>query len=156
MVVSRRSLSLGKNVERRSGPGQKITIDTTIDAPARRVWEAYTTPDDITQWNFASDEWGCPSAEIDLKVGGRHKARMEARDGSIGFDFDAVYEEVDPHNALTMAMSDGRKVRTTFEAVGGKTKVTTTFDAEDQNSIEMQQEGWQAILNNLKRHVEAG
>ena len=80
---------------------------------------------------------------------------MEARDGSFGFDFEAVYEEVKPHDALTMAMSDGRKARTTFEPAGGKTKVTTTFDAEEQNPIDMQRDGWQAILNNFKRHVEA-
>ena len=135
---------------------QKITIDAMIDAPIDRVWQAYSTPADITQWNFGSDDWCCPRAEVDLKVGGNHKARMEAKDGSFGFDFEAVYEEVVPRKALTMAMSDRRKVRTTFETVGGKTKVTTSFDAETQNSIAMQRDGWQAILNNFKRHVETG
>lgn len=135
--------------------GQQITIDATIDAPVERVWKAYSTPADITQWNFASDDWCCPSAEADLKVGGAYKARMEAKDGSFGFDFEAVYEEVDPHKALTLAMSDGRNARTTFESAGGKTKVTTTFDAEDQSPIDMQRDGWQAILNSFKRHVEA-
>ncbi|MEO3428726.1 SRPBCC family protein [Pelagibius sp. CAU 1746] len=134
----------------------QITIDTIIDAPVERVWQAYSTPADITQWNFASDDWCCPSAEADLKVGGAYKARMEAKDGSFGFDFEAVYDEVDPHKALTLAMSDGRKARTTFESSGGQTKVTTTFDAEDQNPIDIQRDGWQAILNNFKRHVEAG
>lgn len=134
----------------------QITIDTMIDAPVERVWRAYSTPADITQWNFASDDWCCPSAESELKVGGNYKARMEARDGSLGFDFEAVYEEVEPHEALTMVMSDGRKARTMFDAVGGQTKVTTTFDAEEQNSIDMQRDGWQAILNNFKRYVEAG
>lgn len=135
--------------------GQQITIDATIDAPVERVWKAYSTPADITQWNFASDDWCCPSAEADLKVGGAYKARMEAKDGSFGFDFEAVYEQVDPHKALTLAMSDGRNARTTFESAGGKTKVTTTFDAEDQSPIDMQRDGWQAILNSFKRHVEA-
>lgn len=135
---------------------QKITVETLIDAPVERVWEAYSTPEDIIQWNFASDDWCCPSAEADLKVGGAYKARMEAKDGSVGFDFEAVYDEVDPQKALTMAMSDGRKARTTFESVNGKTKVTTTFDAEDQNPIDMQRDGWQAILNSFKRNVEAG
>ncbi|MEZ5778184.1 MAG: SRPBCC family protein [Paracoccaceae bacterium] len=134
---------------------QRITVDTTIDAPVERVWEAYTTPDDITQWNFASDDWCCPSAEADLKVGGTYKARMEAKDGSFGFDFEAVYEEVDPNRALTLAMSDGRKARTTFEAAGEGTRVTTVFDAEDQNPAEMQRDGWQAILDSFRRHVEA-
>jgi uncharacterized protein YndB with AHSA1/START domain len=98
---------------------QKITID----APVERVWKDYTTPTDMTQWNFASDDWCCPSAEADLKVGGTYKARMEAKNGSFGFDLEAVYEEVEPHEALTMVMSGGRKARTTFESAGGKTKV---------------------------------
>jgi uncharacterized protein YndB with AHSA1/START domain len=133
---------------------QRITIDTTIGAPVERVWEAYTTPADITQWNFAADDWCCPSAEADLKVGGAYKARMEAKDGSVGFDFEAVYEEVDPNRALTMAMSDGRKARTTFQPAGEGTRVTTAFDAEDQNSIDMQRDGWQAILNNFRDYLE--
>jgi uncharacterized protein YndB with AHSA1/START domain len=131
-----------------------ITIATLIDAPNDRVWTAYTTPSHITRWNFASDDWCCPNAEVDVEVGGVYKARMEAKDGSIGFDFEAVYEEVAPNTALTLAMSDGRKARTTFEPVGTGTKVTIVFDAEDQNPIEMQRDGWQAILNNFKSHVE--
>lgn len=133
---------------------QKITIAATIAAPLERVWEAYTTPADITRWNFASDDWCCPSAEADLKVGGVYKARMEAKDGSFGFDLEAVYEEVEPYEAITLAMSDGRKARTTFEAAGSGTKVTTVFDAETQNSVEMQRDGWQAILTNFGRYVE--
>ena len=133
---------------------EQITIDTTINAPVGRVWEAYTTPADITRWNFASDDWCCPSAEADLKVGGKYKARMEAKDGSFGFDFSAVYEELEPNKALTLAMTDGRKARTTFRSAGDKTKVTTTFDAEEQNSIEMQRDGWQAMQNNFKTYAE--
>lgn len=133
---------------------QKITISTTVCAPVERVWQAFSTPADITQWNFANDDWCCPGANVDLRVGGAYMARMEARDGSFGFDFEAVYEEVVPHRALTLAMSDGRKARTTFEPTGSGTKVTTVFDAEPQNSIEMQRNGWQAILDNFRRHVE--
>ena len=135
-------------------PDQRITIEATIAAPVDRVWKAYTTPHDITQWNFASDDWCCPSAEADLKLGGTYKARMEAKDGSFGFDFEAVYEEVEPNKAITLAMGDGRKARTTFQPAGSGTKVTTVFDAEDQNPIEMQRDGWQAILNNFRDHVE--
>ena len=133
---------------------EQITITATVDAPVDRVWEAYTTPADIMQWNFASDDWCCPSAETDLRPGGRYKARMEAKDGSFGFDFEAVYEELDPGRALTMAMADGRKARTTFEETENGTKVTTVFDAETENAIEFQRDGWQAILNNFKAHVQ--
>lgn len=134
---------------------QKITVETTIAAPVEQVWRAYTTPSDITQWNAASADWCCPSAEVDLRVGGAYKARMEAKDGSFGFDFEAVYSEVSPHKAITLAMGDGRVARTTFESRGNGTVVTTVFDAEGQNSIEMQRGGWQAILDNFKRYVEA-
>lgn len=133
---------------------QEITIESEITAPVERVWEAHTTTEAITQWNFASTDWCCPRAETDLRVGGQYFARMEAKDGSFGFDFEGVYEEVEPHKAITLVMTDGRKARTTFEANGKKTKVSTVFDAEDQNSIEMQRDGWQAILNNFKHYVE--
>ncbi|GHA60183.1 activator of HSP90 ATPase [Amylibacter ulvae] len=133
---------------------QKITISTTVNAPVAHVWQAYTSPADIMQWNFASDDWCCPSAETDLRIGGAHRARMEAKDGSMGFDFEATYEEMEPEKALTLAMTDGRKARTTFEAAGSGTKVTTTFDAETENAIDMQRDGWQAILDNFKAHTE--
>ncbi|MBU2581166.1 MAG: SRPBCC family protein [Alphaproteobacteria bacterium] len=134
---------------------RQITIATTIDAPVARVWQAYTTPADITKWNFASNDWCCPSAEVDLRAGGAYKARMEANDGSFGFDFEGIYEEVEPNKALTLAMCDGRRARTTFEPVGGATKVTIVFDAEDQNSVEMQRDGWQAILDRFGRFAAA-
>jgi uncharacterized protein YndB with AHSA1/START domain len=133
---------------------EKIIVSTTTSASIERAWEAFTNPEDITQWNFASDDWCCPRAAVDLRVGGTYKARMEAKDKSFGFDFKGAYEEVAPYKALTLAMSDGRRARTTFEAVGNGTKVTTVFDAEAQNSIEMQRSGWQAILDNFRRHVE--
>ena len=135
-------------------PNQKVTITAVISAPVERVWEAFTTPTDITQWNFANDDWWCPRAEVDLRVGGIHKARMEAKDGSFGFDFEGVYGEVDPYRAVTLEMGDGRKARTTFEGKGNSTTVTTVFDAEEQNSIDMQRTGWQAILDNFRRYVE--
>jgi len=133
----------------------KISIETTVAAPVARVWEAFTTPTHIVQWNFASDDWCCPSAEVDLRVGGAHKARMEAKDGSFGFDFEGTYEEVTWHRAITLAMRDGRNTRTTFEPAGTSTRVITVFDAERENSVEMQRDGWQAILDNFKRHVES-
>ena len=134
---------------------QKITIVSEIAAPVERVWEAYTRPEAVTQWNFASNDWCCTRAEADLKVGGKYCARMEAKDGSFGFNFEGVYEQVELHKAITLLMTDGRKARTTFEINGKMTKVSTAFDAEDQNSIEMQRDGWQAILNNFKRYCES-
>ena len=133
---------------------ERIKICAVIAAPPGNVWECWTEPLHITQWNFASDDWCCPSAENDLKVGGRFKSRMEAKDGSFRFDFEAVYDEMLPLKTLSYTMSDGRKSTTTFEAQGDSTKVTTVFDAEEENSIDMQRDGWQAILNNFKKHVE--
>jgi uncharacterized protein YndB with AHSA1/START domain len=133
---------------------QKITVKTTVAAPVEEVWSAYTTPDDITQWNFANDDWCCPQAEVDLRTGGKQIARMEAKDGSMGFDFAGTYEEVKPFEALTLVLDDGRGSRTTFAEESGKTHVVTTFDAEAQNPIEMQRDGWQAILSNFKAHIE--
>lgn len=135
-------------------PNQQITISTVLKAPVERAWQAYTAPAEITQWNFASDDWCCPSADVDLRVGGAYRARMEAKNGSFGFDFAAVYGEVDPYKAITLTMNEGRKARTTFESIGEGTRVTTTFDAEEQNSLEMQRNGWQAILDNFRKYVE--
>jgi uncharacterized protein YndB with AHSA1/START domain len=131
----------------------KIEIEAQVNAPIAIAWSAYTGPQHITQWNFASDDWHCPRAENDLRVGGRYFARMEAKDGSFGFDFEAHYSAVTPHQMLAYVMGDGREVRTTFEAHGGATKVTTVFDAETQNSIEMQRDGWQAILNSFATYA---
>lgn len=133
----------------------QIKIDTTIAAPLEAVWDAYTTPAAITGWNFASDDWCCPRAESDLRVGGIYYARMEAKDGSFGFNFDAVFEEVEHQKVITLVLTDGRRPRTTFERDGRGTHVVTVFDAEEENSIELQQSGWQAILNNFRNYVEA-
>jgi len=132
----------------------RITIEATIDAPVKKAWTYWIEPDHITNWNFASDDWCCPRAENDLKVGGKYSTRMEAKDGSAGFDFEAIYDEICEHKKIVFTMTDGRVVTTVFEKQNGSTKVITTFDAEEQNSIEMQRGGWQAILDNFKKHVE--
>lgn len=132
---------------------QRIYVATTVPVSPERAWELFTDPDHVTQWNFANDDWHCPSASIDLRVGGTHKARMEAKDGSFGFDFEGTYEEVEAPHALTLVLGD-RKARTTFEPVPGGTRVETNFDAESQNPVEMQRAGWQAILDNYRKHAE--
>ena len=133
----------------------KITIETMISADVRKVWDDYTKPEHITKWNYASNDWHCPSAENDLRVGGKLKSRMEAKDGSTGFDFEAIYEEVIDHKKISYIMTDGRQAITNFENLGSKTRVTTTFDAENENPVEMQRTGWQAILDNFKKYVES-
>lgn len=132
----------------------KIQIEATIQSSLKKVWSYWTDPNHITKWNFAVPEWCCPSATNDLKAGGKYTARMEAKDGSFGFDFEATYDEVIPHETLAYTMSDGRKAITNFESVGSATKVTTLFDPEQSNPVEMQKNGWQAILNNFKKYVE--
>lgn len=132
----------------------KIQIEATIAAPTQKVWSYWTQPQHITKWNFASDDWQCPKAANDLKVGGKYSARMEAKDGSFGFEFEAIYDEVVDQKKITYTMGDGRQATTVFENLGDKTKVTTVFDAEKQNSEEMQRSGWQAILNNFKTYTE--
>ena len=132
----------------------EITIEALVEAPVEGVWLRWTAPDHITQWNFASDDWCCPSAENDLTPGGRYRVRMEATDGSFGFDFEAVYDEIAEHEKLIYTMTDGRRVSTIFKVEGGATRVKTTFDADKENPFEMQRQGWQAILNNFKRYAE--
>ena len=134
----------------------QITITALVDAPVEKVWRYWTEPKHITQWNFASDDWCCPRATNDLRVGGTYTARMEARDGSFGFDFGGVWSDVTEGKSLGLKMGDGRSARTTFTREGTGTRVTTVFDAEGSNPLEMQRDGWQAILNNFKRYVERG
>lgn len=131
-----------------------IEITASILSPLPKVWVHWTEPKHITKWNFAIPEWHCPSASNDLKVGGKYQARMEAKDGSFGFDFEAIYDEVIPQKKLTYTMTDGRAVTTSFEQSGDATIVTTVFVAESQNPIEMQKSGWQSILNNFKKYTE--
>lgn len=135
-------------------PAQQIRVSTTVPVSPARAWALYTDPDAVTRWNFASDDWSCPSAIIDLRVGGTHKARMEAKDGSFGFDFEGTYTEIEAPHSLTLLLGDGRKSRTTFSQSATETIVETTFDAEAENPIEMQRDGWQAILNNYRKLVE--
>lgn len=132
----------------------KITVEATINAPIEKVWKNWTTPSDITKWCAADPSWHCPSSENDLRVGGNFKTRMEAKDGSFGFDFEGVYDTVNQHNEITYTMGDGRVATTIFKQENGKTNVSTIFDAETVNPIEMQKEGWQAILNNFTKYTE--
>jgi uncharacterized protein YndB with AHSA1/START domain len=131
----------------------KITVSATINAPVDKVWDSYTNPNHIVNWNFADPSWHCPSAENDMRVGGKYKARMEAKDGSFGFDLEAVYSELIPNEKFTYEMAD-REVTTSFKNLNNQTEVITTFDAENENPIEMQQQGWQMILNNFKNYTE--
>jgi len=133
---------------------EKITVQATIASDAEKVWEYWTKPEHITKWNFASDDWHCPHAENDLRAGGKLTSRMEARDGSFGFDFEGVYDEIIDGKKIVYTIADGRQVVTDFENAGNATKVTTVFDAENENPIDMQRAGWQAILDNFKRYVE--
>lgn len=133
----------------------KVTVEATVNAPIEKVWQYWSTPEHITQWNFAIDSWQCPSATNDLRVGGNFTSRMEAKDGSFGFDFGGVYTKVEEYNTIEYAMSDGRTVQVNFYAENNATRVVETFDAENENDIEMQRDGWQAILNNFKKYAEA-
>lgn len=133
---------------------QAVTVQSVIQAPVDKVWKQWTTPDDIKQWNSASDDWHTPHAENDLRTGGKFHARMEAKDGSFGFDFDGIYDEVNTHKKIAYTMSDGRKVQVVFAETEDGTIVTETFDAETENPVDMQRAGWQAILDNFKKYVE--
>ncbi|MGS2760681.1 SRPBCC family protein [Sinomicrobium sp. M5D2P9] len=133
---------------------EQITVKNTIQAPVAKVWELWTKPEHITKWNFASEDWHCPKAENDLKAGGKLNSRMEAKDGSFGFDFEATYDEIVDHKKIVYTIADGRKVTTDFKNLDGKTEVITVFDAETTNPVEMQRGGWQAILDNFKTYAE--
>jgi len=132
----------------------KITVQSTINAPIEKVWKCWSTPEDIMKWNAASDDWHTTAATNDLRTGGKFSSRMEAKDGSFGFDFEGVYSDVQKHELISYSLGDERKVEVAFESDGNTTTVTETFDAENIHSIEMQQGGWQAILDNFKKYVE--
>jgi uncharacterized protein YndB with AHSA1/START domain len=132
----------------------KITVEATINAPVEKVWNSWTSPEHITKWCNASDDWHAPRAENDVRTGGKFLTRMEAKDGSFGFDFGGVYDEVKLNERISYTMGDGREVSVVFTKEGNKTKVTETFEAENQNPIEMQRGGWQAILDNFKKYTE--
>jgi uncharacterized protein YndB with AHSA1/START domain len=132
-----------------------ITVENTVKAPVEKVWQFWTLPEHITKWSNASDDWHTPFAENDLKVGGKFISRMEAKDGSFGFDFGGVYDEVKTNKMIAYTIGDGRKVKINFSTNGDETKIVETFEAENTNSIEMQRGGWQSILDNFKKYAEA-
>jgi uncharacterized protein YndB with AHSA1/START domain len=131
-----------------------ITVETTVHASKEKLWEYWTKPEHIKNWNHASDDWHSPRVENDVRKGGSFVVRMEAKDGSFGFDFGGVYDEVTPGEYLAYTIGDGRKVTVSFSAAGNETHVTESFEAESQNPIEMQRGGWQAILDNFKNYTE--
>lgn len=132
-----------------------ITIKADVNAPVEKVWTYWNEPDHITQWNHASDDWHSPWAKNDLRVGGTLAARMEAKDGSFGFEFGGIYDEIQKHKYIGYTLGDGRKVEIWFTPEGDKTAIVETFEAESENSLEMQQMGWQAILDNFKKYAES-
>lgn len=132
-----------------------ITIEATVNAPLEKVWNYWTMPEHITKWNSASDDWHTPKAENDLRTGGKFSARMEAKDGSFGFDFWGIYDIVTTHELIEYTLGDDRKVTISFTPAEGGIKVVESFEAESTNSLELQQGGWQAILNNFKKYTEA-
>lgn len=135
-------------------PKTAITVEATVNAPIEKVWKWWTGPEHLTQWNQASDDWHTPYAENDLRPGGKILCRMEAKDGSMGFDFEAVNQVVDEHRRIEYVIADGRRVEITFEANGDQTHITETFEAENMHAHELQQAGWQAILNSFKNYAE--
>ena len=133
----------------------KITVETTVNAPVEKVWKSWGEPEHIKNWCAASEDWHAPKAENDLRTGGTFSTRMEAKDGSFGFDFGGIYDNVKKNELIEYTMGDGRKVNVTFSPSGDQTKVVETFDAEATNPVEMQRGGWQAILDNFKKYTES-
>ena len=133
----------------------EISIETTVDAPLGTVWEAWVTPKDIIKWDFPSDDWCCPRAEINLEIGGKFNYRMEAKDGSMGFNFDGEFTDIQPHRSINYKIADGREVKVEFIETENGVRVVETFEAEDENSAEQQRQGWLCILTNFKKHVES-
>jgi uncharacterized protein YndB with AHSA1/START domain len=132
----------------------KIGIEALVNATLAEVWDKWTMPAHIVNWNFASPDWCCPSAINDVQIGGVYSARMEAKDGNFGFDFKCVYEAVAYQKRLALLMEDGRQLEVTFEVKDNGVLVVEEFDPENENPIDMQRMGWQAILNNFKNYVE--
>lgn len=132
----------------------QITVEAPVAAPLAEVWRAYTTPEDIKQWNAASDDWHTTAASVDLRPGGAFSSRMEAKDGSFGFDFAGTYTKVEPQRLIEYSFGD-RMARVEFLPQDGKVRVRVSFDPETTHPLEQQRAGWQAILSNFARHVEA-
>jgi uncharacterized protein YndB with AHSA1/START domain len=131
-----------------------ITVTTKVNSPVEKAWKHWTEPQHITQWNHASEDWHSPKAENDLRKDGKFNFRMEAKDGSFGFDFTGMYTAVKTNELIEYNIEDGRRVSISFETNENTTTITETFEAEEVNSIELQQNGWQAILNNFKQYTE--
>ena len=140
----------------KNNPKTAITVEVLVAAPVATVWKIWTTPEEIVKWNNASDDWHTPYAENDLKPGGKFLSRMEAKDGSFGFDFYGIYDKIIPERLIEYTLGDERKVQITFNEAGKNTRVVEIFEAESENTIELQQFGWQAILNNFKKVAESG
>ncbi|WOV86953.1 SRPBCC family protein [Sporosarcina oncorhynchi] len=136
------------------GAFEELTVEATVQAPVEKVWAYWTDPSHIKKWNSPSDDWHTPFAENDLRAGGKFVSRMEAKDGSMGFDFGGVYDEVQLHEVISYTLGDGRKVNITFTGQGNETKVIETFEAETENPVDFQRQGWQAILDNFKQYAE--
>ncbi len=134
---------------------QKIRVETTVDATADEVWDCYTNPNHIIHWNCASREWTCHSVINDLRVGGLHSMRLEVKNGSFGFDFNAIYDAVDIGKCFAYTIADGRKVTATLSESENTTKITLIFDRDKDYSAEMQRKGWQAILDSFKNYAES-
>ena len=130
-----------------------ITVETTVPVSPELAWEYWTKPAHITQWNQASEDWHTPRAESDLRAGGKFSSRMESKDGKYGFDFGGTFDEVEPPRLLASTLGDGRKVRVTFESVASGTHIVETFEAESENSVELQRQGWQAIMDSYRKYV---
>lgn len=133
----------------------KITVETTINSDLNTVWEAWNNPEDIKKWNAAQDDWHTTQSTVDLREGGTFSSRMEAKDGSVGFDFEGTYTRIEPKKVIAYEMSDGREVTVRFAEQPDGVLVEEIFDAETENPPEMQRQGWQSILDNFRRHVEA-
>lgn len=133
---------------------ENITIEAHVNAPIEKIWEFWTKPEHITKWNNASDDWHTTRAENDLRIGGKFLSRMEAKDGSFGFDFEGIYDDVTTNQKISYTLLDDRKVDITFLQTENGVKITETFEAETENTLELQKFGWQAILNNFKNYVE--
>lgn len=135
---------------------QKLTVTTEVDKTINDVWKFFNDPQHIIKWNFAHESWECPSAKNDLKVGGKLEVRMQAKDGSFGFDLVGIYDEVNENQSLKYHFEDGRNIEVIFEKLSDDTtKVTENFDPENQNPLDFQKDGWQAILDNFKKYSES-
>lgn len=133
---------------------KKITVETLVPFPAEKVWQLWTQPEHIKKWNFASPDWHSPQAENDLREGGKFKFRMEARDGSAGFDFEGKYVEIEPHKKIKYLIDDGREVEIIFKTIDNATYIEESFDPDQENPVEMQKKGWQQILENFREYAE--